>query len=206
MEVELQVNCEEGKGSRARLLQVYGATGDGMPGDLLWHRSIDDPLGEIMAVRWNIMPEGGSREGFRDWHCSGWRQWRWTVHREEGEPEHQLVRMRAPLLEHALERVASVAGREHRVPFALQVGAMDGVEHDHLYPFLAGGGWGGLLVEPLRDYFHALVRNYGNGTSGREEEGGRRLKFANKCIAEEDGRSVMYRLPPVGREEGRDAV
>eukprot|EP00960_Hanusia_phi_P055415 762961-Hanusia_phi.AAC.11 len=201
VEVELQINCESGAEGRARLLQVYSATGDGTAGELIWQRNLDDPYAEIMAVSWSVMPEAGSRESFRNWHCSGWRQWRWTIHREQGEPEHQLLRMRAPLLEHALEQVASVADKEGRVPFALQVGAMDGVEHDHLYPFLAGGGWAGLLVEPLRDYFQSLVCNYGNQSSSSSSssgEGRGLLKFSNKCIAEEDGRSVMYRLPPVG--------
>ena len=57
--------------------------------------------------------------------------------------------------------------------------------HDHLHPFIAKGTWEGLLVEPLKDFFEALVKHYAGLST---------LRFANMCVAEEEGVRTMRRL------------
>ena len=46
-----------------------------------------------------------------------------------------MMRIRAAILDQALEDVAA-APRRAVPPFVLQIGAMDGVGHDHLHPFI----------------------------------------------------------------------
>ena len=67
----------------------------------------------------------------------------------------------------------------------LQIGAMDGVKHDDLYPYVMSYDWTGVLVEPLPDMFEKLVENYflKNG-----------LKFENSAIANTEDVTI-YRVP-----------
>ena len=68
----------------------------------------------------------------------------------------------------------------------LQIGAMDGVRHDELYPYVMSFDWTGVLVEPLPDMFERLVNNY----SLKDD-----LKFENSAITETDGFIDMHRVP-----------
>jgi FkbM family methyltransferase len=72
-------------------------------------------------------------------------------------------------------------------PFFLEIGAMDGVQYDLIYPHAKNGVWEGVLVEPIPDMFAALQKNY-NGCSG--------LHFANCAIAEYTGTLKMTRAHP----------
>jgi FkbM family methyltransferase len=80
--------------------------------------------------------------------------------------------------------------RQGRV-FFVQIGAMDGVRFDPLFPLVTRHGWHGLLVEPLPDLFAELQRTY------RDRDG---LAFENAAIADADGERVMFRIP-TGRIE-----
>jgi FkbM family methyltransferase len=79
-------------------------------------------------------------------------------------------------------------------PFALQVGAMDGVYYDLLNPHLLRGGWSGLLVEPMPDMFAALQKTY---------EGQLQLRLVNCAIADHDGTLTMRRIDPAAIAAGR---
>ena len=68
----------------------------------------------------------------------------------------------------------------------LQIGAMDGVKHDDLYPYVMSYDWTGVLVEPLPDMFEKLVENYSY------KDG---LKFENSAITNSDGPATIYRVP-----------
>lgn len=70
---------------------------------------------------------------------------------------------------------------------------MDGKSHDHLNQRLAGGGWRGLLVEPLSDYFDALREAYSAVPH--------LFAFENVAIAEEDGEREMHRVVRGGVSE-----
>jgi FkbM family methyltransferase len=76
--------------------------------------------------------------------------------------------------------------------FFVQIGAMDGVRFDPLFPLVTRHGWRGLLVEPLPDLFAELQRTY------RDRDG---LAFENAAIADSDGERVMFRIPPGRIEE-----
>jgi FkbM family methyltransferase len=67
----------------------------------------------------------------------------------------------------------------------LQIGAMDGVKHDDLYPYVMSYDWTGVLVEPLPDMFDKLVENYSL------KDG---LKFENSAIADTE-EVTIYRVP-----------
>eukprot|EP00802_Teleaulax_amphioxeia_P005576 Tamp_05580.p1 GENE.Tamp_05580~~Tamp_05580.p1 ORF type:complete len:455 (+),score=100.04 Tamp_05580:199-1365(+) len=171
------------------MLQVYTATGNGTAGGLAWQTQVDGDAEEMLQVSWQLLAsESTPLNAYEHWHCSGWRQWQLVVHRESGAREQVLMRVRSPLLLDALERVQEAAQRRGVAPTFVQVGAMDGVGHDHLHPFISSGRWNGLLIEPLKDYFDRLVGHYASA--------GDRLQFANMCVAEQAGRRVMRRLDP----------
>lgn len=78
--------------------------------------------------------------------------------------------------------------------FFVEVGAMDGINHDSMYKHIVRNtGWRGLLVEPLPDMFEKLKDNY----AGRAN-----LLFENSAITNEDGGAEITRIPPenVGRD------
>ena len=70
--------------------------------------------------------------------------------------------------------------------FALQIGAMDGVQFDPLHRLIRLHGWHALLVEPLPDSFAALKLNYAD-VSG--------IVFANCAIGEVPGSRLLYYVP-----------
>ena len=65
----------------------------------------------------------------------------------------------------------------------VEIGANDGVSMDPLRPYVAKGGWTGVLVEPLPHLFERLRARY----SGDE-----RLTLVNVAIAEREERRPMY--------------
>jgi len=72
-------------------------------------------------------------------------------------------------------------------PFALQVGAMDGVFFDLLHPLLIEGGWEGLLIEPLPDMFALLQKTYASQPQ---------LKLVNCAILDRSGVTSLFRVDP----------
>lgn len=71
--------------------------------------------------------------------------------------------------------------------FFVEIGAMDGVNHDPLYKHvMAHPDWSGLLVEPLPDMFDKLKTNYA---------GHHNLQFENVAITETDGSADISRIP-----------
>lgn len=84
----------------------------------------------------------------------------------------------------------SCSGRQ---PFALQIGAMDGVRFDLLHPHLSKGGWDGILIEPVPDMFAKLQETYAAH---------QRLKLVNCAVAEHDGTLTLRRVAPQAVEAG----
>lgn len=71
--------------------------------------------------------------------------------------------------------------------YFLEIGAMDGVNHDPLYEHIVkNSGWIGILVEPVPDMFHKLKKNY---------RARKNLKFENSAITEKNGYAQISRIP-----------
>jgi len=68
----------------------------------------------------------------------------------------------------------------------IQIGANDGQLNDPIYPYIKGGKWKGILVEPLPPLFAKLKITY-SGIDG--------LVFENVGITEKDGEMDFYFLP-----------
>jgi FkbM family methyltransferase len=71
--------------------------------------------------------------------------------------------------------------------FFIEVGANDGVQHDHLRPFIVEGGWRGVMVEPVPYVFERLRHNY---------KGFDLIEFENAAIADRDGTLPFFYLRP----------
>ena len=93
---------------------------------------------------------------------------------------------------HSLARSVREALTSH-LPFALQVGAMDGVKFDLLHPHLANGEWSGLLIEPVPDMFAKLKIAYSACAS---------LQFENCAVADFNGVLTLRRIDPAAVEKG----
>jgi FkbM family methyltransferase len=92
---------------------------------------------------------------------------------------------------HALaSRIKEASGAK---PFALQIGAMDGVKFDLLNPHLSQGGWQALLVEPVPDMFKALQEKY----RGQSD-----IRLANCAVSDHDGTITLRRVDPKAVSEG----
>lgn len=68
----------------------------------------------------------------------------------------------------------------------LQVGAFDGIAGDPMYPFIEKYNLRGILLEPQRDAFENLKKNYSRF--------GDSFTFVNAAIAPEDGTRPLYRV------------
>ena len=67
-----------------------------------------------------------------------------------------------------------------------EIGAMDGKRHDDMYKYIQRYNWKGLLVEPLKDMFQQLKKNYSNKSG---------LIFENSAISNRNGNKYIYRVP-----------
>lgn len=75
------------------------------------------------------------------------------------------------------------------------VGAMDGVRHDALAKhLLKNEKWGGVLIEPVKDYFDRLVSNYRHRSN---------FQFANVAIMPEAGPAEIHRVSKEAIESGQ---
>jgi len=71
--------------------------------------------------------------------------------------------------------------------FFLVVGAMDGIKHDSLYPYIVSNpNWQGVMAEPVKDQFDQLVQNF---------QAFPNIKFENSAVTEKTGTSEITRLP-----------
>ena len=68
----------------------------------------------------------------------------------------------------------------------LEIGAMDGKNHDALYKYVIENEWSGVLVEPVKDVFDKLKENYKDKKN---------LKFENSAITHENGTAEIHRIP-----------
>lgn len=71
-------------------------------------------------------------------------------------------------------------------PVFLQIGANDGDKGDYLQEYVNGGGWRGVLVEPIPYVFAELRRRHGRNPN---------LQLVNAAIAENDGTAEIFYLP-----------
>jgi FkbM family methyltransferase len=60
----------------------------------------------------------------------------------------------------ALQTLLKRFARLHPDAFFVEIGANDGLQHDHLRPFILSGRWRGLMVEPVPYVFERLRQNY----------------------------------------------
>jgi len=89
-------------------------------------------------------------------------------------------------------RLLTEFARRHPDAFFIEIGANDGVQHDHLRPFIVESGWRGVMVEPVPYVFERLQSNY---------EGIDRVKLENAAIADRDGPLPFFHLRPPGAGE-----
>lgn len=71
--------------------------------------------------------------------------------------------------------------------FFIVVGAMDGIKHDNLAPYIIKNKLSGLFIEPIPDMFELLKKNY--------ENHGAKILFENCAITNIEGEVLMYRVP-----------
>jgi|SRR3954447_2864734 FkbM family methyltransferase len=76
--------------------------------------------------------------------------------------------------------------------FFIEIGSNDGVQHDHLRPFILARPWKGIMVEPVPYVFERLRSNYG---------GFDRIALENAAIGDHDGQMTFYYLADAGPEE-----
>lgn len=70
--------------------------------------------------------------------------------------------------------------------FFLEVGAMDGINHDELHKHIIKNDWSGVLVEPVKDMFAKLKETYKDKT---------KLKFENSAVTSTNGTGKITRIP-----------
>ena len=70
-------------------------------------------------------------------------------------------------------------------PYFLVIGAMDGISHDNLSPFIRNMKLSGLFVEPVKYMFDKLKENYKNYDN---------ISFENSAITDKNGNSTIYRV------------
>lgn len=94
-------------------------------------------------------------------------------------------------LRHFLETLGQRLGSR---AFVVQVGAMDGKTFDPLHEFINRFGWGGLMIEPVREHFEKLKETY------KENHG---IVFSNVAVAGHRGTVELFRVPSEHVMEGR---
>lgn len=81
--------------------------------------------------------------------------------------------------------------------FFVEIGANDGVQHDHLRPFVLHGNWRGIMVEPVPYVFERLRRNYEGidrvalENAAITADGDDDLPFFHLCDAPPDERATL---------------
>jgi FkbM family methyltransferase len=78
----------------------------------------------------------------------------------------------------------------------VEIGSNDGVQHDHLRPFVLSHRWRGVMVEPQPHVFTRLERNYGNVPG---------VSLERAAVTGRDG-SVPFFYPAPPAEDEREAL
>lgn len=100
----------------------------------------------------------------------------------------RLARMAGP-------RLLSAFADAYPAAFFVEIGANDGRDFDHLHPFVARGGWRGIMVEPVPHVFARLQANVGHLDG---------VALENAAIAESAGRRPFFHLrEATGTERAR---
>lgn len=95
---------------------------------------------------------------------------------------YEIIRRRPPQLD--VKSILSLFF--YKIPddfFFVQVGANDGKKNDFIYDFVLRYKLSGLLIEPQKNAFENLIKNYGNNSN---------LIFENAAISNKDGFQTMY--------------
>ncbi|MDJ0688921.1 MAG: FkbM family methyltransferase [Xenococcaceae cyanobacterium MO_188.B32] len=69
----------------------------------------------------------------------------------------------------------------------IQIGSFDGITNDPIRKFVINHSWKGIFVEPIKEYYDRLLKNY-DGIEG--------LIFKNVAIDSKPGHRSIYRLRP----------
>ena len=78
-------------------------------------------------------------------------------------------------------------------PFFVQVGGFDGESFDPLRPHIVAGDLGGIIVEPIPQYFEKLQALYA---------GSDKVRAINCAISDADGERTIWRFNPLAVERG----
>ncbi len=70
--------------------------------------------------------------------------------------------------------------------FFIQIGSFDGKRCDPVYQYVTENHWHGILIEPQKEQFERLIKNYKNQ---------KHLKFENVAISDKKGTGIIYNLP-----------
>ena len=103
------------------------------------------------------------------------------------------IRRRRHLRSLALPRILREFAAANPRAFFVEIGSNDGLQHDHLRPFILDREWRGLMVEPVPYIFARLERNYA---------GIDRVTLVNAAIAAgADGELPFFHLRDASPEE-----
>ena len=95
----------------------------------------------------------------------------------------------------AVPRLLRAFAKAHPRAEFVEIGANDGLQHDHLRPLILEHDWSGVMVEPVPYIFERLRRNY-TDVAG--------VAFENAAISVEDGVQPFYHLVDATEAERRN--
>ena len=93
-------------------------------------------------------------------------------------------------------RILRAFAETYAEPVFVEIGANDGVQHDHLREHILERRWRGIMVEPVPYVFERLQRNYAGVPS---------VILENAAISDRDGELPFYYLAPP-REDERERL
>jgi FkbM family methyltransferase len=94
----------------------------------------------------------------------------------------------------AVPRLLRAFADAHPDAVFVEIGANDGLQHDHLRPFIGSHRWRGVMVEPVPYIFERLRRNYA---------GVERVALENAAIGDRDGTLPFFFLVDAPEDERR---
>lgn len=107
---------------------------------------------------------------------------RWGYTLEKASPFR--ARHRRQVLAPTFDMLVGLVTLKKPNPYFVVVGAFDGRAEDFLYEHIQQRGWKGMLIEPQKEAFELLKKNF----AGRDD-----LTFLNLAIGEENGTATLYR-------------
>lgn len=102
------------------------------------------------------------------------------------------IRYRLLLRRLAGPRLIKAFAKTYPAASFVEIGANDGLQHDHLRPFIRSRDWTGVMVEPVPYVFQRLKHNYG-AVPG--------VGLENSAIAARDGVLPFFHLRDADEEE-----